>query len=118
LIVESGGHGLWPAADVGCYVAGLERVVRKLGMLPGGAPEPRPIRLLERHSWLRSEQAGFWYPAVAAGESVAAGQEVGRVKDFTGQMLQRAVADFPSRVLYLVTALAINPGDTLVHLGA
>jgi hypothetical protein len=75
--------------------------------------------MLDRFLWLRSERGpAFWYPAVAVGDAVREGQELGRVLDYEGHLLQLAVAPADGIVLFLVTSLAINKGDPLLAVGA
>jgi predicted deacylase len=118
ILAESGGQGIWTPEDVARHTDGLYRLMRQLDMIPGGAPEPLPFTLLERFLWLRSEHEGFWYPAVAVGEAVKAGQELGRVMDCEGCVLQTAVSPADGHVLFIVTSLAINATDPLLAVGA
>ncbi len=118
ILAEAGGQGIWTAEDVACHRAGLERLLRHLGLLPGPQPAAAACTVLDQFLWVRSEHAGCWYPACAVGDSVAAGQELGRVQDFEGRVLQTATAPAGGAVLFLVTSLAINAGDPLLAVGA
>ncbi|HXW55519.1 MAG TPA: M14 family metallopeptidase [Candidatus Cybelea sp.] len=118
ILAESGGQGIWTPADVARHTNGLQRLMRHLGMIPGGAPEPGPFTLLERFLWLRSEHTGFWYPAVAVNEGVRAGQNLGCVKSCEGRVLQTAVSPADGVVLFIVSSLAINQTDPLLAVGA
>ena len=92
--------------------------MRYLDMISGGTPDPVPFTLLERFLWLRSDHAGFWYPAVAVNEAVKAGQNIGCVKDYEGGVLQTAVSPADGVVLFIVSSLAINRSDPLLAVGA
>ncbi len=118
ILAEAGGQGIWTPEDVARHTDGLRRLMRYLAMVPGGAPEPLPSTLLERFLWLRSEHEGFWYPGVAVGEEVRAGQELGRVTDYEGRVLQQAISPAGGRVLFIVSSLAINDTDPLLAVGA
>jgi predicted deacylase len=118
ILAESGGQGIWTPEDVARHTNGLHRLMRRLEMISGGAPEPAPFTVLERFLWLRSEHEGFWYPAVAVGEAVRGGEELGCVKDCEGRVLQTAVSPADGRVLFIVTSLAINDNDPLLAVGA
>jgi len=118
ILAESGGQGIWTPEDVGLLTTGLERLMRHLEMIPGGAPHPVPSTLLEQFLWLRSGHDGFWYPAVPVGEVVKKGQDLGRVKDVEGHVLQTAVSPADGRVLFIVSSLAINQADPLLAVGA
>jgi predicted deacylase len=118
ILAESGGQGIWTPADVALHTNGLHRLMRYLDMLPGGAPQPVPFTLLEQFLWLRSEHAGFWYPATAVNKKVKAGQNLGCVKDCEGRVLQTAISPADGIVLFIVSSLAINQADPLLAVGA
>lgn len=117
ILSEAGGQGIWRAEEVALHRQGLERLLRYFGMTEGPMPAPLPSTLLDQFLWLRSEQTGFWYPTVAVGNAVRQGQELGRVLDYRGCVLQRAISPADGTVLFLVTALAINRGDPLLAVG-
>jgi predicted deacylase len=118
ILTEAGGQGIWTREDVAAHTNGLDRLLRHLQMVPGASPEPLPFTLLEQFLWLRSDHQGFWYPAVPVGAAVEAGQDLGRVTDCEGRVLQTAVSPAGGRVLFIVTALAINRTDPLLAVGA
>ncbi len=118
ILAESGGQGIWTPEDVALHTNGLHRLMRHLDMIPGGPPELVPSTLLERFLWLRSEHAGFWYPAVAVNAAVKADQDLGCVKDCEGRLLQTAISPADGVVLFIVTSLAINETDPLLAVGA
>ena len=117
IIAEAGGQGLFPESDITLLVTGVKRVMQAQGMLPGELPPVKPTSY-EAFVWLRSSHAGFWYLEVAVEETVRAGQRVGFVKDFRGEVVQEAVSPVSGKVLFTVASLAINDGDPLVGIGA
>ena len=118
ILAEAGGQGIWTKEDVARHTEGVERVLRHLGMRPGGAPSAVATTVLEQFAWLRSDHDGFWYPSVTVGDSVAKGQDLGRVRDWEGRELQRASSPVAGQVLFIVSSLAINRGDPLLAVGA
>ncbi len=117
ILTESGGQGIWTAEHVADHTNGLDRLMRHLRMLPGAAPEPTPFTLLEKFHWARSEHEGFWYPQIAVGETVSAGQDLGCIRDWEGNILQTALSPGPGTVLFVVSSLAIHPSDPLFAVG-
>jgi predicted deacylase len=115
LLAEAGGQGVWTEADVQILQDGVLRVMQGLDLLDGFPSElsEEPI-MLSGWSWLRSESAGLFYPEVAIGDQVSEGQPLGRVADFFGETKQELVAPAGGVVLFLVTSLAMNPGDPLL----
>jgi predicted deacylase len=118
ILTESGGQGIWTAEQVADHTRGLERLMRHLKMIPGAAPEPTPSTLLEQFLWLRSEHEGFWYPQVSVGETVQAGQELGSITDWEGNVLQKGLSPGDGTVLFIVSSLAIHANDPLFAVGA
>jgi predicted deacylase len=73
---------------------------------------------MDHFAWLRSEQNGYYYPKVQVGETVRKGQDLGRVTDFQGSLLQAINAPLDGIVLFIVSSLAINRDDPLLAIGA
>jgi hypothetical protein len=118
VLAEAGGQGLWPESAVGLLEDGARRVLAHLGMIPArGVPDGEATQIVDTFAWSRSEHAGCWYPAVAAGQSVRAGQALGTVTDLLGRTLQAARSAVDGTVLFAVSSLAINEGDPLVGIG-
>jgi len=118
ILAEASGQGIWTRDDVAAHNHGLDRLMRYLGMTVGQAPADTSFTLLERFLWLRSDHEAFWYPAVAVGEAVKEGQDLGSVKDWEGRVLQKAESPADGRVLFIVSSLAINKTDPLLAVGA
>ena len=118
ILTESGGQGIWTAEQVADHTNGLQRLMRYLKMIPGAPLEPTPFTLLEQFFWLRSDHEGFWYPQLSVGETIGAGQEVGSIKDWEGNVLQTALSPGTGTVLFVVSSLAIHQNDPLFALGA
>ncbi len=75
--------------------------------------------MLERFLWLRSKLEGLSGTRVwSVGEEVRAGQELGRITDYEGCVLQQAISPAEGRVLFIVSSLAINDTDPFLALGA
>jgi hypothetical protein len=117
VIAEAGGQGLWPEEAVAPLAEGVGRALVHLGMRDGELT-PREVRTLTTFAWLRSEHDGLWWPRVAGGDEVAAGQELGVVTDLLGEVRQRAVSPQDGVALFAVSSLAMNAGDPLVGVGA
>jgi predicted deacylase len=113
VLAEAGGQGRWPEEAVELLFTGSWRVMQHLRMVPGEAP-PVDARLVRSFAWQFAEVSGCWYPRVAAGDSVAAGESIGTVKDLLGDELLEIRSASAGTVLFSVTSMAINVGDPLV----
>jgi len=123
ITAEAGGCGLVEEAAVRLHVAGLNRVLAALGMATSrpdydaaAASEPSH---LGRFLWLRCGPAGWWEPAVSAGDSVAEGQLLGTVSSLDGaQVRQTIVAPAAGVVIFLTSSPAVANDGLLLGLGA
>ena len=116
IIAEAGGQGLWPEEAIGLLVDGVRRVMGHLGMLTA-APAALAVQEYAALAWLSAPSGGLWYPAVQVGDTVAAGQQVGVIRDVFGALLETLLAPAPGTVLFAVTSLAMNAGDPLYGIG-
>ena len=120
ITAEAGGCGLVEEDAVRLHVAGLNRVLGVLGMTDdAGDPPGQMPAYLGRFLWLRCRQAGWWEPAVAAGDEVADGQVIGIVSSLDGaQTLETITAPADSVVIFLTSSPAVADDGLLIGLGA
>lgn len=116
---EAGGRGLLEEDAVRLHLEGLANALRVLGMLPGDPRPPRrDVRGVGRFVWLRSQREGWWEPAVAAGDLVAAGAPLGAVGTLFGEPAEQVTAPEAGVVLFLTSSPAVAAGGLLLGLGA
>jgi hypothetical protein len=118
ILAEAGGQGVLDEANVALLTRGVRNVLQHLGVLAGAPAAAASPAVHTRFAWLRSEHAGCWYPAVRAGDAVVEGQTIGEIRDYWGERLAEHRAPATGVVLFVVTSLAINPGDPLLGVGA
>jgi len=118
VIAEVGGRGLLEESAVRMHVAGVERTLQQLGMLPGRPKEIRGQQHVGRFVWLRSSVEGWWEPSVEAGETTRAGEPLGIVRDLHGDLVEEVVAPEDGVVLFLTTSPAVGEDGLLLGLGA
>lgn len=117
-LAELGQCGRWSEGEVEEYLAGVHKVLRHLGTIPGGRePEKMKVSFMEKMLVVNAADDGCWYPAVQLGEMVAKGQKLGEIRDFFGNQLSEYFAEADGLLLYLVTSLAITAGDPLTAIG-
>jgi len=120
IIAEAGGCGLIEADAVAAHLRGLDGVLGYLGMIPGAAVTraARPVHLAS-FQWPRAHVAGWWQPAVGAGEAVRAGQLLGTVETLDGGgTLETVTAPADSIVLFVTSSPAVEADGLLLGLGA
>jgi uncharacterized protein len=119
IIAEAGGRGQLEEHAVQLLVTGVRNVLRRLEMLPG-EPEPsaRATRTVGSFVWLRSEHEGWWDAAVRAGDEIAEGGLLGRIRNLWGDELEEIRAPRGGVVLFGTTSPAVEAGGLLLGLGA
>ena len=115
IIAEVGGNGLWDEAGVATLSAGIERVMRHLGMRQGAVDAPA-CELVGM--WVPAAPVdGLWYAAKQVGDPVALGEPLGEVRDLFGAVLATVRSERPGVVLYRLTSLSVNAGEALLGVG-
>lgn len=120
VLVEAGGVGQLQEEAVELLVSGVHRVMHHLGMIEravaGGTPATPPA-VLTSFEWLYSKHAGMFYPRVAAGDLVQAGQVVGTIGDLFGDELESVVAPATGRILFLTINPSVLENGVLMGIG-
>jgi len=122
ITAEAGGCGLVTEAAVAQHVRGLDGVLRYLEMSAAGPDDgpaaPAPVDL-NSFIWPRTPVAGWWAPAVQAGDTVSAGQVLGTVSTVDGgAVLETLTAPADGVVLFVTSSPAVAADGLLLGLGA
>ena len=120
LYTEAPGGGYARPADVACFTQGVVNVMRHLGML-AGAPQPQPMthHLVgdgDLDSVVNAQAAGYFRAEVALLSEVVAGQRLGVVQDFAGEVVDEARADQAGIVIMTRRLHRVHVGDGLAHI--
>jgi predicted deacylase len=120
LLYEAGEALRFDELAIRAGVRGIQRVMRKLGMLPARQPkrrEPQPVTALES-GWVRSPQSGIVHATVRLGDYVRSGDVIANVRDPIGSSdtVIRAVDD--GVVIGLSRLPLAHEGDAIVHVAA
>ena len=120
ITAEAGGCGLVQEDAVAMHVAGLDGVLRVLDMTDGPRPGANPAQThLSRFIWLRCTRAGWWSPAVGAGDRVAAGDVIGTVGSLDGsELFETITAPADGVIIFLTSSPAVSDDGLLLGLGA
>lgn len=117
IVAEAGGCGLLTEPETQLLVDGIGNTLRYLGMLGGQPSQTKPAIEIGRFTWLTSPAEGMWYPSVAVGEAVAAGQSLGRVGDLFGDTLAEVTAPHAGDVLFITSSPAMRESGLLLAVG-
>lgn len=74
-------------------------------------------KIYEKTIYLTANESGLWYPYIREDQKVTAGQALGRIEDFWGNLIAEYFAQEDGRVFYYTSGLAVTPGFPLVAYG-
>jgi predicted deacylase len=118
LLPEMSGNGLWSDDTVGELTAGIERVMKHLGMIDRAVkPAPQPVPSFVTMWVPTAAFDGLWYSAREVGDVVATGDLLGEIKDVFGARLAMVNAERPGTIVYRLTSLIVNREEALLGVG-
>ncbi len=117
VLAEAGSVGQLQGDAVELLMDGVHRVMTHLGMSDRSAPSvPEPL-VLSAFEWMYAQNAGMFYPRVAAGDLIHAGAEIGTVGSLFGDTLETLIAPVTGRVLFLTISPAVRENGLLMGIG-
>ena len=118
LLPEMSGNGLWSDDSVGELTTGIERVMKHLGMLDREVPPaPQAVPVFVTMWVPTAVSDGLWYSAVEVGDTIAAGDRLGEIRNVFGGVLATVVSEKPGTIVYRMTSLSVNLGEALLGVG-
>lgn len=120
LLYEAGEALRFDEVAIRAGVRGIQRVMRRLGMLPArksGRPEAEPVIALES-GWIRSPQSGIVHATVRLGDYVKSEQVIATVRDPLGSSDTVIRARDDGIVIGLSRLPLAHEGDAIAHIAA
>ena len=117
LVAEAGGRGLLEDAARQSLANGVLNVMRSVGMLSPTSEQAGGVTLFRRFVWLYSPVAGWWEPAIAVGDSVAAGTVVGTVGTVLRDTTEPIIAPDGGVVLFMTSVPPVAENGILMGIG-
>ena len=77
-------------------------------MRDGVSAVRRAPRVFDRGEYIDAPVSGCWYPAKKIGDTIHAGDSLGRICDIFGRQLHEELAQFDGIVLYQTASLGIE----------
>lgn len=103
--------------DQGLMYDGIVNVLRTFGFLDGAPREFPPMRPIGDRFWLTAEEDGVFFPSITTGQDVAAGEVLGVVRDYFGNVLQTVTAPAASKVMNMNWGMPVKKSAFLLWLG-
>jgi predicted deacylase len=119
LLPEVSGNGLWNDELVGSLTAGIERVMKHIGMIDRPV-QPAPVQTPQFVTmWVPTAPVrGLWYCAREVGDYVAEGETLGEIRSVFGESLATIPSQRAGRIVYRLTSLSVNEGEALLGVAA
>jgi hypothetical protein len=117
LLAEAGQLGILDEPNTELLLNGCYNLARHLGILDGQAPSTS-LHMFNGWPWVRAGHAGCWYPTIKVGDRVKAGDVVGVVKDYFGDIIAEYTAPADGLILLVCAALSVSVNDPLVGIGS
>lgn len=121
VLLERGCRGLWTEEEVNDSQKDVRNILRSLGALVTerftGDDQKQVPRYMKHAHYLDSELDGCWFPKKKAGEVVKAGETVGILKDFFGNVIQEVVFAETAVVLYQTISYFVPKNTPLIAYG-
>ena len=117
VLVEAGGVGQLQPDAVDLLVNGVRRVLLHLAMIEMTVPAVPAPQVLGAFEWVYAKNTGMFYSAVAAGDVVQRGEELGTVGSLFGETLERVVAPARGRILFLTVNPSVQENGLLMGIG-
>ncbi len=117
-LLEVGGGQPLEAADLRFQADAVRSFLRKVGVLPGGAPAPAAHTLVTGYRIVTNARGGFFEASVRPGDRVKAGTVLGKMFDVYGDTVETMTAPAGTDiVLGVSTYPAAATGGWLFELG-
>lgn len=117
ITTEAGYLGRTDEELIEANVQGVLNVMRYFQMIPGGAKLLADPVWIEKYEVIYSKHDGLFYPQAKMGQYVRAGQIIGYVEDYFGNLIEEVRAPFTGILLYIINTPPCNAGEPLFEVG-
>ena len=116
LVYEAGEANRFDVEAIDTGVAGVERVLKALGMVDYEVPDPNEPPLVSRSStWVRARRSGFCEMTMRLGAKVTRGDSIAVIFDALGRARSVVKARGDGILVGHVTSPLVNRGDAVAH---
>ncbi|MBC7349467.1 MAG: succinylglutamate desuccinylase/aspartoacylase family protein [Candidatus Aminicenantes bacterium] len=117
ITTESGYLGRVEEEAIAANVAGVLNVMKYFKMIPGQPRRQTEPVWVEKYEVVYSNHDGLFYPRAGMGDYVRAGEVVGIITDYHGNILEEQRAPFTGILLYIIGTPPCNKGEPLFEVG-
>ncbi|MGQ9800065.1 MAG: succinylglutamate desuccinylase/aspartoacylase family protein [Candidatus Saccharicenans sp.] len=117
ITTESGYLGRVEEEAIAANVTGVLNVMKYFKMIPGQPRRQTEPVWIEKYEVIYSSHDGLFYPRAGMGDYVRAGEVVGTITDYHGNILEEQRAPFTGILLYIIGTPPCNKGEPLFEVG-
>ena len=104
--------------DEGLMYAGIGNVLRRLGVLDGDyRPPAEQPRVIGERYWITASAEGMFFPEVDVCQDVVAGQRLGILRDYFGNIIEEVTAPAAAKVFNMNWGMPVQKDAFLLWLG-
>ncbi len=115
ILYEAGEAGRFEPEPIGIGVAGIQRVMKELGMIRS-APKAGESLEATGTKWVRAKRGGLLRLDRMTGETLRQRQKIGTIGDAVGDSSVRVIAPCDGIIISHATNPLIHQGDAVVHI--
>lgn len=117
ITTESGYLGRVEEEAISANLNGILNVMKYFKMIPGQPRAQSDPVWIEKYEVIYSSHDGLFYPRAGMGDYVRAGEVVGVITDYHGNILEEQRAPFTGILLYIIGTPPCNKGEPLFEVG-
>ena len=121
VLIERGCNGMWSEEEVAASQKDVKNILRRIGMLKTrptlAEMQMRVPKHMNHAHYVDSEKAGCWFPKKKAGQIVKAGELLGELKDYFGNVIEEFRLKEDAIILYQTISYSVPENSPLIAYG-
>lgn len=121
VLLERGGNGMWSEEEAAASRKDVKNMLRSLHVLIRPATPEEEQKQIPKHMhhahYIDSEEEGCWFPTKHAGDIVRAGELIGVMKDYFGNVIREFRLNEDCQILYQTISYSMPKNSPLIAYG-
>ena len=121
VLIERGCNGMWSEEEVAASQKDVKNILRRIDVLKTkptlSEMQMRVPRHMHHAHYIDSEKAGCWFPKKKAGQVARAGELLGELKDYFGNVIEEIRLKEDAIILYQTISYSVPENSPLIAYG-
>ncbi|MDD7388306.1 MAG: succinylglutamate desuccinylase/aspartoacylase family protein [Lachnospiraceae bacterium] len=121
VLLERGCNGMWTEEEAKASRKDVRNILRYTGTLMtsrfGNDFQIQTPRLMPHAHYIDAENGGCWFPKKRAGQIISAGEVIGEIRDYFGNLKEQIVLNEDCIILYQTVSYSVPDHSPLVAYG-